>query len=335
MTTSLLQKVIASADAATGLVAAANGAVQKVAGDSLGRLWARVFGDTPHDSPDNSNPQANYPVKVGGRAAPSSAGFAAPVAVDDRTDAAFDTSGRLIVNVGAMPASGTPTEVVGNIANDAADSGNPVKVGGIAVSSNTSGQTPAVAAGDRVNQAMDLNGRALVVASGDVAQAGVDNGNPVKIGGRSNTTGSPGTTVTAGNRVNAAFTQQGMLHVTTTPNPLSDATTSVYAVSNPAAGDASGRRVIKASAGRLRRISAINNDTVERYFMIFNTNVVGSISTATLRWGGLPIPAGGYAEFDFSEADLPCTLGIAVALSTTQLTYTAVAVSGQYAAQYA
>lgn len=219
MTTGLLSKVIASADAFTGLVAAANGAVQKVAGDALGRLWVRAFGDVAHDEPDNTNPNANFPVKVGGYAA-------------------------------------------------------------------TTGTVPAA-----------------VSAAAD--------------------------------RVNAAFSLQGALHTLTSPNPLADATTYAYSVTPATVGDATGRLVIKASPGRLRRVLIVNNDVATRYAQVHNTTAVGTIATGTMITPGLPIPAGGFGFFDFSEADLACSTGIAVALSTTQTTYTAVAVTGQFSAQYA
>lgn len=95
MATSFVQRVIASADAFTGLVVAANGAIQKVASDSLGRLWGRVFGDTPHDSPDNTNANANYPVKIGGYAAGEAPNL---VATGDRVNGYFDQWGRQQVN---------------------------------------------------------------------------------------------------------------------------------------------------------------------------------------------------------------------------------------------
>jgi hypothetical protein len=283
MATNFLQKVLASADAATGLVSAANGAVQRVTGDSLGRLWARVFGDTPHDSPDNTNPQANYPVKIGGRAAATNAGFAA-VATDDRTDAAFDVNGRLIVNVGA--GSITPTgvqQVEGNVASGAADSGNPVKVGAIAA-----------------------------------------------------TNGSPGAAVTNGQRSNFVSNLNGMQHVVTAENPLTDATTAVWTTAAAAAGNGTGQIAFKASPGRLRRIIAINNDALNTlYLQIHNTTAVGTIATGTLRWPAITIPPGGVAEVDFNTGPLAMTSGICAALSTTQTTYTAAAVTGQFGAQFA
>ena len=70
--------------------------------------------------------------------------------------------------LGSVTVSGsgaTATEVQGNIANDAADSGNPVKVGGKAIS----GTPPVVTANDRVNAWLDLYGRQVVTlqAPGD------------------------------------------------------------------------------------------------------------------------------------------------------------------------
>ena len=65
----------------------------------------------------------------------------------------------------------------GNVAHDAADSGNPVKIGGKAANS-----TPAaVSAGDRVNAWLDLNGRLVVNVAGIVTtgQATKSNSFPV------------------------------------------------------------------------------------------------------------------------------------------------------------
>ena len=123
--------------------------------------------------------------------------------------------------------------------------------------------------------------------------------------------------------------------VLTTPNPIADATTNVYSVTPATVGSAAGALVIKASAGRLRRVLIVNNDVATRYAMVFDAAAVGDIATGTMRTPGMPIPAGGFGFFDFSEADLACPTGIAVALSTTQTTYTAVAVTGQFSAQYA
>lgn len=61
-------------------------------------------------------------------------------------------------NGGSVTVDGAVT-VTGNVANDAADSGNPVKIGGIARTANPT----AVAGADRVDAAFDDLGRQLVV----------------------------------------------------------------------------------------------------------------------------------------------------------------------------
>ena len=65
-------------------------------------------------------------------------------------------------------------EVEGDVAHDAADSGNPVKIGGVANTSTPSG----VANGDRVNSWYSANGAAIV---GGLATAGQDNTNAVHL----------------------------------------------------------------------------------------------------------------------------------------------------------
>lgn len=171
---------------------------------------------------------------------------------------------------------------------------------------------------------------------GNIANDSPDaDSNPVKVGGVAVAVGSTPTAVTAGDRVNAAASPSGALHTLTSPNPLTDATTYVYSVTPATVGDASGRLVIKASPGRVRRVLVVNNDVATRYAQVHNTTAVGTIATGTMLTPGMPIPAGGFGYFDFSEADLACSSGIAVALSTTQTTYTAVAVTGQFSAQYA
>lgn len=173
---------------------------------------------------------------------------------------------------------------------------------------------------------------------GNIANGEPDAGSfPVKVGGIAVANGEAGALVDAGDRVDAAYSLNGAQHVLTSPNPLTDATTYVYTTATSAAGDASGRRVVKATPGRLRRAVFVNNDPSNTlYAQVHNTNAVGTIATGTLVWPGIPVPAnGGVVEVDFSEADLPLTAGIALALSTAQGTYTAAAVTGFTAAQYA
>lgn len=69
------------------------------------------------------------------------------------------SAGLLRVSVDANTAQGTDQEVVGNVAHDGVDSGNPVKVGGIG---RAIWETAASTAGDRVNASFDLYGRMRV-----------------------------------------------------------------------------------------------------------------------------------------------------------------------------
>ena len=76
------------------------------------------------------------------------------------------------VAVSSLPASTNTIEVVGDVAHDAADAGNPVSIGGVARNANPT----AVANGDRASAFMDLKGRLVVrphhvrglQASGDI-----------------------------------------------------------------------------------------------------------------------------------------------------------------------
>ncbi len=129
----------------------AQGEAQRVLVDEYGRIWANVNispaevqniqGNIANDAADADS----YPVKIGGRAVLTpSVGLAVAVAVDDRVDAAFDLNGRQIVVAG------------GDVASDAVDAGNPVKIGAFAVAI---GSAPAaVTAGDRVNLAASRQG---------------------------------------------------------------------------------------------------------------------------------------------------------------------------------
>lgn len=88
----------------------------------------------------------------------------APLTVGTEAPLLLDQFGRLIVTVAsATPPTGTlATEVQGNVASDSANIGNPVGVGGVAVTA-PSGLPAAVTVGDRVASAYDLTGRQLVV----------------------------------------------------------------------------------------------------------------------------------------------------------------------------
>jgi hypothetical protein len=119
-----------------------------------------------------------------------------------------DASGNALVTT-------TGVIVGGGVAHDAADTGNPIKIGGKALASVGT----AVTAGDRVNARFDLLGQLYVLladplgadisnanglyAQGAVAHDAADAGNPVSIGGRG-VSGIP-TAVTANDRVRQRF----------------------------------------------------------------------------------------------------------------------------------
>jgi len=73
----------------------------------------------------------------------------------DYTPLQVDASGALYVN---LSGEGIDMDVEGNVAHDAADSGNPVKIGGYANST----QRAAVAAADRVDASFNLNGEQVM-----------------------------------------------------------------------------------------------------------------------------------------------------------------------------
>jgi hypothetical protein len=117
--------------------------------NEIGKVQAQ--GDVADDDPDSGNP-----VKVGARAVSSF-----PTVGDgDRSNLITDTNSRLwtIVHAitSALPAGSNNigTVVVDGVADDAPDSGNPVKIGARAVSSFS-----AVVADDRVDLIADLNRR--------------------------------------------------------------------------------------------------------------------------------------------------------------------------------
>jgi len=103
----------------------------------------------------------------------------------DTSQLLMGSSGGVKVEVIAGGAGGGQVE--GDVAHDAADSGNPVKIGGTATVALPTG----VGEGDRVQASFDLTGRLRVnqpagsgQVEGDVADNAPDSGNPVKIGGR-------------------------------------------------------------------------------------------------------------------------------------------------------
>lgn len=107
--------------------------------------------------------QATQPVSAASLPLPTGAATAANQSTANTALSAIQTAVETLDN--AISGSEMQVDVVtlpgvgGDVANDAADSGNPVKVGGLAKNTNPT----AVADGDRVNALYDLQGRQIVV----------------------------------------------------------------------------------------------------------------------------------------------------------------------------
>lgn len=112
-----------------------------------------VSGNEQHGAVDIGNP-----VKIGGKVSTTE-----PLPVDDgcRVDAYFDEHGRQHVVVDASLGG----EIVGNVAHNDPDAGNPVKLGGRA----STVRPDAVANGDRVNAYFDQYGALSVFSDVDLA----------------------------------------------------------------------------------------------------------------------------------------------------------------------
>uniref|UniRef100_A0A6M3K891 Uncharacterized protein n=2 Tax=viral metagenome TaxID=1070528 RepID=A0A6M3K891_9ZZZZ len=106
---------------------------------------------------------------------------------------------------GGSEIGGVISEIQGNVAHDAVDAGNPVKIGAKASATEPS----AVSGNDRVNIGADLYGNLKAV--GNIAHDTVDRGDPVKIGGKASS--SKPTAVSSGDRVNAYFDTFGRQHI--------------------------------------------------------------------------------------------------------------------------
>lgn len=113
---------------------------------------------------------------------------------------------------------GVATQVEGNVANDAVDSGNPVKVGGVA-STDYNGRPAVSAAGDRTNLATDLRGRVYALVGGMIAASAVAddvNAPPVSIGGTAASTAAGLAAVAVADRTVMATDVNGRLVVRAT-----------------------------------------------------------------------------------------------------------------------
>jgi hypothetical protein len=156
-------------------------------------LNAQVAGDIAHSAIDSGNP-----IKLGGR---GRSVLDTAVATDDRVNAHFTTQGGLLIagvdgstvrhlgvnstgqlEVDISAQQGGALDIQGDVAHDAVDSGNPIKLGGRAGSVTQS----AVAVGDRVEAAFSLVGAQLIAGIG----AGALRSLALDVAGRSQVVGS-------------------------------------------------------------------------------------------------------------------------------------------------
>jgi hypothetical protein len=175
--------------------------------DLEGYQQNRVQGEVAHDAADVGDP-----VKIGGKA---TAAEAPAVGEADRVQASFTLAGRqrtdgdvtLIGGTAIVTAGVSGLQAVGgNVAHDAADAGNPVKIGGVYRTA-----APAVGDGDRVDTFMDAAGRTQTRAQGEVAHDAADSGDPIKVGGKA--TAAEATVVDEGDRAQISLTLAGRQRV--------------------------------------------------------------------------------------------------------------------------
>ena len=112
--------------------------------DDVGRSKTNCTGNVDHDAAD-----LGRPIKIGGRARTA---VPAGVQNNDRVDAYFDEEGYQHIRI-----DNANVQVKGNVDHDAVDVGEPVKIGGKALSALPT----SVAAADRTNGCFDVWGRLI------------------------------------------------------------------------------------------------------------------------------------------------------------------------------
>lgn len=139
------------------------------------------------------------------------------------------------------------SSVSGAVADNAAETENPIPVAGKAVTSAS--YAPAYADGDRATLAVDKTSGGLlthsrqltaatdvVSAAGDIAHDAADSGSPVKIGGKAYSAANDGpTAVSDSDRVNAYFDTNGRLRVVNMGQGLITYLSAAARTSTPAA----------------------------------------------------------------------------------------------------
>lgn len=250
---------------------------------------------------------------------------AAPTAVseNDPVPASFTLDRHLRVT-----SDGTGTaasQVQGNVAHDAADAGNPVGIGANAVSVPSGGVT----AGDRVRLVATLDGQLFTRATGLAAIDSAISGNPVNAGVRAMTDAA--TQATADSRcVMISADRLGRIRVIDPAGEAYAGAEGAWTITSgvPAAASV----VLKASAGRLCYVQALNSNAAVRFLQIHNLAAV--LSGAEVPVISVPMPLSNgtpMAVIDFKAiGGIRLGTGIVVAFSTTRDTYTAATASENF-----
>jgi hypothetical protein len=203
-------------------------------------------------------------------------------------------------------------QVVGNVANNAVDSGNPVKVGAVAVASVDTGAAQ-VAAGDRVDLIAAVTGQLGVQAVGSVANDAVDAGNPLKVGGVATVLAGQ-TAVAAGDRANHAMTTRGQALVALAGGALWTKSSTV--LNTPVK-----TKLIYTGAAQVGRVSITNVDATACYCYVYD----GTSNVAGVLIDMFYVPASGTAVRDYTtEGGVAVTTGLYLELSLSAVAASAV-----------
>lgn len=232
-----------------------------------------------------------------------------PPTLEDGMTAALllDSGGRLLVS---SPTGASSNQVQGNVAHDAVDSGNPVKVGGVAITSGS--PATAVAAGDRVNATFTRNG-ALVASMGSQLPSNTNDRTSVVFALSDNGAYYP-------------LGVQGFFWNGSAVLPALGDTNGAFVVNKPVtSGGLSFARlvgatngVIKASAGQLYSGTFTNTNAAIRYLQIYNKATAGTLSTDTPALT-IPLPPNVSVVVDFAGMGAAFATGISWQFTTDDI----------------
>lgn len=239
------------------------------------------------------------------------------------------TTNRLLVD---LATGSTATQIQGNVASHAADSGNPVKIGAIYRASPQTLNNL-----DRGDLQIDVNGNLKIV--GNVASGATDSGAPLKTGGIYNATPP---TFTDGQRGDTQIDASGNTKLTLatllagedlTNNVLGTqhkpVASSTYSPGSFVALLSSSIAIsVKATPGNLLSVSATNINAAVRYLQIFNK--ASAPATNDVPIFCFPIPIGSTTiqmtnigrDF-FGAGGYYFSTGIAIGISTSGTNYQA------------